>query len=89
MKLKKKNKEIKLCNLNYMSHRTYSYICMYMNAVANCVMLQSYARHYFYNNLCSLRVSLPAKCKVVDAHLLQFRRSATNMVIMEYNLRYF
>lgn len=72
-----------------MSRETCSYICMYMNAVANCVMLLAYARHDFYNNLYSLRFSHPAKCKAVDAHLLQFRRSARNMVIMEYNLRYF
>jgi len=70
---------IRFYNLNYMSRGTY--ICIYMNSFANCVMLQSYARHYFYNNLCRLGVSLPAKCKVVDAHLLQFRRSARSMVI--------
>lgn len=72
-----------------MSHGTCSYICKYMNAVANCVMLLSHARRDFCNNLYSLRISLPAKCKAVGAHLLQFRRSARNVVIMEYNLRYF
>jgi len=30
-------------NLNYMSNGTCNYICMYLNAVADCVMLQSYA----------------------------------------------
>jgi len=70
-----------------MSHGTCSYICTYMNAVANCVMLLPCARHDFCNSLYNLRVSLPVKCKPVDAHLLGFQRSARNMVIMEYNLR--
>jgi hypothetical protein len=42
-----KNKRIGSCDLNYASHGTCSYSCMYVNAVTNCVTLQLHLRHGF------------------------------------------
>ena len=38
-----------------MSHGTYSYICAYINTVANSVMLQVYLGHDFYNMIFKMK----------------------------------
>ena len=40
---------VTLCGLNNVNHGTCSDICVYVSAVANSVVLQSYLWHEFYN----------------------------------------
>ena len=42
-------RKVTLCGLNYVNHGTSSDICVYVSAVANSVMLQSYSWLEFYN----------------------------------------
>jgi hypothetical protein len=69
-----KNKLIKLKKqedrILWLGHGTCSYICVYVNWVANSVILQLHLRHDFYNiifeiryKICSLRVSPPQPLK--------------------------
>ena len=69
LKINKNQEEMTL----WLSHRTCSYICRYINEVANSVMLQLYLRHGFCNKIFKVKRKLyTASVSAVPSEILVF-----------------